>query len=91
MRQIQPINIWSGGQQKSANTLNMYIINDNLTTSATFYYQLLTVANGETSGEILADGNLIIEGQDYESWGEGGDINLEAYTWAALQLNLILI
>jgi hypothetical protein len=43
MRAIQPVNIWAGGQNVQANNINMYVINDDLSSSATFYYQLLKV------------------------------------------------
>jgi hypothetical protein len=67
----------------------MFIVNDDLSSSATFSYQLLNVTvNGSQS---LANGNLTISGTDYENWGNSGDINNEAYVWAAQQLNLTLI
>ena len=93
MKQIQPVNIWSDGQQKQANNINMYVVNDNLADSATFYYQLLKVTgSGETeTSEQLAQGNLTMSGTDYENWGDSGDINEEVYVWAAEQLNLTLI
>jgi hypothetical protein len=43
MKAIQPVNIWSGGQSLQANNINMYVVNDNLSSAATFYYQLLKV------------------------------------------------
>lgn len=94
MREIQPINIWSNGQSLQANNLDMYIINDNLSSSATFYYQLLKVTTdqeGQTSSQQLSQGNLTMSGTDYNNWGNVGDINDEAYTWAAEQLNLTLV
>jgi hypothetical protein len=94
MKAIQPITIWSGGQQPEANYINMYIVNDNLSSSATFYYQLLNVANdqnGFTNSSQLSQGNLVISGTDYENWGDSGNINDEAYVWAAQQLNLTLV
>jgi len=95
MKAIQPVNIWAGGQNVQANNLDMYIINDNLSSSATFYYQLLNVTtDGEgnvTSSQQLAQGNLTISGTDYENWGDAGNINDAAYVWAAGQLNLTLV
>ena len=94
MKQIQPITVWSNGQQLQANTFNMISINDNLATSATFYYQILTVEtdiDGNTTSIQVAEGNLNIGGTDYETWGETTDINEAAYIWGAQQLNLILL
>lgn len=91
MREIQPVAIWSNGQMLSANTINMYVIHDNLSNSATFYYQLMCYDNGSFVAN-LAEGNLTMNGQAYEDWGNsGGDINNEAYVWAAASLNLTLI
>ena len=94
MKQIQPITSWSNGQQVQANTLNMNIINDNLSTSATFYYQILAVVTDEdnnTTSTQVAEGNLHMGGIDYETWGDAADINEAAYVWGAQQLNLILL
>jgi len=92
MRAIQPVNIWVGGQNVQANNINMYVINDDLSSSATFYYQLLKVEtiDDNTSSQQLAQGNLTISGTDYENWNANPDINNAAYVWAAGQLNLTL-
>jgi hypothetical protein len=94
MKAIQPISTWSNGQQLEANTLNMYSINDNLSTTATFYYQVFATVT-DTDGNVtlqtqVAEGNLTIGGTDYQIWGEAADINEAAYIWAAQQLNLTL-
>tara|TARA_R110000868_G_scaffold275408_2_gene535151 strand:+ start:1115 stop:1402 length:288 start_codon:yes stop_codon:yes gene_type:complete len=95
MKSIQPITSWSSGQSVQANTLNMYSINDNLSTSATFYYQILAVITDIDGNQIsstqVAEGNLYMGGADYEDWGNATDINEAAYVWAAQQLNLILV
>ena len=94
MKEIQPITLWVNGQSIQANNISMYIINDNLSSSATFYYQLLSVTtdqDGNTSSSQLSQGNLTISGTDYETWGDNGNINDEAYVWATGQLNLILV
>jgi hypothetical protein len=94
MRAIQPVNIWAGGQNVQANNINMYVINDDLSSSATFYYQLLNVTTdgeGNTSSQQLAQGNLTISGTDYDNWNATPDINDAAYVWAAGQLNLTLV
>jgi hypothetical protein len=94
MKQIQPITTWSNGQQVQANTLMMYSINDDLSTNATFYYKILaaiTDIDGNITTTRVAEGNLSIDGADYEAWGANDDINEAAYIWAAQQLNLTLV
>ena len=92
MRAIQPVNIWSGGQSLQANNLDMYVINDNLSSSATFYYQLLKVEtiDDNTTTQQLAQGNLTMSGTDYDNWNATPDINDAVFVWAAGQLNLTL-
>jgi hypothetical protein len=92
MKAIQPVNIWTGGQSLQANNLDMYVISDNLSSSATFYYQLLKVEtiDDNTSTQQLAQGNLTISGTDYDNWNATPDINDAAFVWAAGQLNLTL-
>jgi hypothetical protein len=85
MKQIQPIQIWVNGSLQTATVFNLIIINDNLTNSATFYWQLLD------SAEIkLADGNLTMGEPTYDQWGTSSDVNQWAYEWAATELNITL-
>ena len=86
MKAIQPVSIWANGVNSEATQLLLTIINDNLSTSATLYYQLLT-----EDGIQLAQGNLTIDGEEYQTWGEASDVNSEAYTIAAAKLSLTLI
>jgi hypothetical protein len=86
MKAIQPVNIWVNGQNKQGVWLNAYIINDNLSSSATFYWNILDVTELQ-----LAQGNLTIQGQDYIDWNANPDINDDAYLWISLQLGLTLI
>jgi hypothetical protein len=86
MKAIQPVSIWANGVNSQATQLSLTIINDNLDTSATLYYQLLT-----EDGIQLAQGNLTIDGEEYQAWGESSDINNEAYVIAANKLSLTLI
>lgn len=89
MKPIEPIQIWKNGESQEANLLVAYIINDNLESSCTFYYQLCS--SGEqpnTIGQSLAEGNVSMSGEDYLAWD--GDNNY-AYTYIAEQLNLTLI
>ena len=85
MKPIQPVNVWYNGQLVSATIFMLYIIYDNLETSAQFYWQLQTA---DSIG--VAQGNLTMDGQDYIDWDTAQDINAYAWNWAADQLNLTL-
>ena len=86
MKQIQPIQIWVNGSLQTATVFNLIIINDNLTNSATFYWQLL-----DADAVKLADGNLTMSEPDYDVWNSAQDVNLAAYQWAAAKLNITLV
>jgi hypothetical protein len=81
MKAIQPVSIWDNGQTVEATILNAYCINDNLSTSAAFYYSLLS-----DSSQQLNQGNLTMTGEDYQAW----QTNEYAYDWVAAQLNLTI-
>lgn len=82
MKNITPISIWDNGIVQQATILNTYVINDNLINSATFYYTLLSEGMQQ-----LAQGNLTMQGQDYDDW----QTNEYAYNWVAAQLNLTIV
>ncbi len=125
---IQPISSWVNGQEKQGTLFNLYVINDNLSTSATFYYSISTeeVNHTETrvltpevpawdetlpDGEVihhdaipevttdvlvvdepsikLVDGNLTMDGEDYQTWDADPSANEAAYLWATNKLNLV--
>ena len=86
MKQIQPVSIWYNGIMVSATIFNMISISDDLSTSATFYYQLFTDINQQ-----VAEGNLTMTGFDYEAYSTSPDSNAYAYQWGATQLNLTII
>lgn len=93
MKQIEPISIWKNGESFEANLLNAYIINDNLATSCTFYYQLCSSGEGTETlpliiGQTLADGNITMNGDDYLAWDGDNDY---AFTYIAEKLNLTII
>jgi hypothetical protein len=64
----------------------MTSISDNLSTSATFYYQLYSDIKQQ-----IAEGNLSMEGFDYEAYSSSPDSNSYAFQWGATQLNLTII
>lgn len=97
-KNIQPVQIWTSGEVKTASVFNLRSIGDDLETSAQFYWEMKEAdsqdADGNTiSGSVLANGNLSMSGQTYEDWGNqsGVDINAWAYDWAAGQLNITII
>jgi hypothetical protein len=65
----------------TATILNAYCINDNLSTSATFYYALLTDTQSQ-----LQQGNLTMTGEVYDNWAT----NDYAYNWVATEIDVII-
>jgi hypothetical protein len=93
MKKIEPVTAWKNGESQEANLLNAYIINDNLQSSCSFYYQLCSSGEGTEAmplvvGLTLAEGNETMSGQDYLDWDNS---NEAAYVYIAEKLNLILI
>lgn len=93
MKQIEPVTIWKNGESQEANLLNAYIINDNLQSSCSFYYSLCASGEGTEAmplviGQMLAEGNLTMSGDDYLAWDGDNDY---AFTYIAEKLNLTLI
>jgi hypothetical protein len=101
MREIQPIQIWKNGEVKTASILDAQIINDNLESNCTFYWMLKEAdtvipadeeIEGSTeqtiSGQILADGNTSLSGEDYDNWDGSNDY---AFSYIAQQINVTLL
>ena len=93
MKPIEPITIWKNGESQEANLLNAIIINDNLQSSCSFYYQLCASGEGTENyplviGQTLAEGNITMDGDTYLAWD--GDNNF-AFSYIAEKLNLTLI
>ena len=88
MKQIQPVTVWSAGQEVQANVLNAYVQGDNLLNQATFSYTIGNVSGG-TPFLItpLNSGVLTMTGQAYLDW----QTNQYAWDWVAQQLNLTII
>jgi hypothetical protein len=88
MKQIQPVMVWSGGQELEANGLNAYVVSDNLLNQAVFYYGIGQIVYSYTlTINVLAAGQLTMTGQDYINW----QTNQYAWDWVAQQLNLTII
>lgn len=81
MKTITPVNIWSNGQSIEATILNTYVANLVLGTSAKFYYSLLNSELG-----ILTEGNLTMDGADYQDWIDDED----AWDFVASKLKLTI-
>ena len=89
MKQIQPVMVWSDGQQQQATVLNSYVMGDNLSTQALFYYAIgnLTSDTGVVTLNTLASGQMTMMGEAYLDW----QTNQYAWDWVAQQLNLTII
>lgn len=81
MKTIQSVQSWINGQVVEATILDAYAIQDNLTSSATFWYGIFDDAMGQVS-----QGNLIMSGSDYTAY----QTNQFAWDWVATQLNLTI-
>ena len=81
MKTIQPVNIWANGVVKAATIFQLYGVSDNLKDSAVFFYALL-----DSSLVSLAQGNITMNGTDYENYQS----NQYAWDWAATTLNLTI-
>jgi hypothetical protein len=86
MKLIEPVSIWDNGTVQEAKILNAYAINVTLSTSATFYYQLLAETVDLAVGPQLAQGNLSMTGEAYQEWNQ----DEFAWDWIAQQLNLTI-
>jgi hypothetical protein len=86
MKTIEPVNIWQNGQIVQAKILNSYVVNDNLSNSATFWYGLFSETNDGYLGNQVAQGNLVMTGADYLAWTQ----NQYAWDWVASTLNLTI-
>jgi len=92
MKNIEPILTWKNGESKTASILDAYIINDNMQSSCTFYWMLKeadVVSEEQTvNGQVLADGNFTVSGDDYLDWDGSNDV---AFQFIADHLNLTII
>jgi hypothetical protein len=91
MKQIEPVTVWSDGQEVQADGLNAYVVSDNLLNQAVFYYGIGTIVYNLypalPSVNVLASGKLTMTGQAYEDY----QTNQYAWDWVAQQLNLTIV
>jgi hypothetical protein len=85
MKNIEPIQIWKNGQLLTASVLDAIIINDDLSTSCTFYWMIK--GEGE-SNQPLSAGNLTMSGEDYDNWDGSNDY---AFSYIAEQINVTIL
>ena len=70
----------------TAKILNSYVINDNLITSATFWYGLFAETTEGNVGTQLTQGNLTMSGADYLEWMQ----NAFAWDWVAAKIDVTI-
>lgn len=78
---ISPVSAWQNGQTVSATKLYLKCIDDDLDSSAKYYYEIRTTADLN-----VGDGNLTMSGADYTSRTD----NDYTWDWAAAELGLTL-
>ena len=88
MKNISPVSIWKNGTNKTASILDAIIINDNLSTSCTFYWMLKEADQEDQAGQVLADGNTTMSGDDYDNWDGSNDY---AFDYIAEQINVTIL
>jgi hypothetical protein len=85
MKTITPVSVWHNGTSVSADTFELYCINNDLDDSAQFYFSL------QANGEVLTNGNLTMDGADYTSMNSSSDSKTYCWDWAATRLSLTII
>ena len=90
MKTIQPVEVWYNGVNTPVTVLSAIVQNDNLQSSATFQYQLMTEVvmpgSSYTYLSAISTNSFNITGQDYLDWND----NDYAYNWIAAKLNLTI-
>ena len=85
---IQAISSWQNGEEKLGTEFNLRSISDNLSTHASFYYSISTEQTEQVVSQVLVDGNIFLDGADYQTWDSDPSANAWAYDWALAKLNL---
>jgi hypothetical protein len=83
MKKIKAEKYRKGSEIFLSDSLNASIINDNLSTSCTLYWQVL-----DKDGSMLDQGNLSLDGEEYEAWDNSNEY---LFSYIAEKLNIILI
>jgi hypothetical protein len=82
MKKIKSVQIWDNGEIIEATQFQLNAINVQLENSAYFYYALFSDENVK-----LREGNLNMDGKDYQDWQN----DQYAWDWAATKLNLEIL
>lgn len=82
MKKIKAIQSWINGKSIEATQFELKAINVNLETSANFYFALFS-----ENGIKITEGNLFMDGKDYQDWQN----DQYAWNWAATKLNLEIL
>jgi hypothetical protein len=82
MKKIKPIQCWNNGKLIEATQFKLNAENVQLGNSAIFYYALFS-----EDYQILNDGNLNMDGKDYQDW----QTDQYAWDWAATKLNIQIL
>jgi hypothetical protein len=92
MKNIEPIEVWTEKGVKTAKYLSSRIIDDNMESSATFYWQLFDEKIDEEENaqpnESIRQGNVSMSPEQYEEWDNS---NEEGYIFVANQINVTII
>jgi hypothetical protein len=88
---IQPVKSWLNGTEVEATEFILSSVADDLSTKATFQYNMLTDLNEFEKPVLVLSAYLTIDGQDYQDWDSSPSANDWVYNWAAAKLNLVLI
>lgn len=86
MKKIKSVQIWFNGKFINATELNLKVVNDDLISSAIFFYSLTTTDENNMPIQ-LTFGNITMEGKEYQDWQQ----NQYAWDLAATKLNLELL
>ena len=88
MKQIEPVTVWSNGQEVQATILNAYVVGDNLKSEATFTYAIGNASNDTANLMVtLVGGTITMTGQAYVDY----QTNQYAWDWVATKLNLTIV
>ena len=80
---IKQIKIWYNGQQFDADDLDVLCVEDDFETFANFRWSLM-----DSTTRILAQGYLIMKGDDYVDYLTKPNHGQKAIRWVMAQLNL---
>jgi hypothetical protein len=92
MKNIEPFEVWTEKGVKIAKYLSSRIIDDNMESSATFYWQLFDENIDEEGNphpnESIRQGDVDMNPEQYEEWDNSNDY---AFEYIATQINVTII